>query len=111
MPAVIRCYASGNASSNTDNEREKAEKILLIGHPYLVYDNGINMGVIDKLTKYGAQVVTAEMFDTDHLRKNAAGSQSRCSGISVQLHGCVTHAIESGGYDGIIYHHEFRMRH
>jgi predicted nucleotide-binding protein (sugar kinase/HSP70/actin superfamily) len=97
-------YASGYASSNADNERGKPKKILLIGHPYLVYDNGINMGVIDKLTKYGAQVVTAEMFDTGHLRKNAARLPKPMFWHfgSIAL-GCVTHAIESGGYDGIIY--------
>lgn len=86
------------------NKDEKRKKILLIGHPYIVYDNGINMGIMDKLTKYGADIVTIEMFDTTYLREKAVNLPKPMfwNFGSIAL-GCVAHAIESGEYDGIIY--------
>jgi predicted nucleotide-binding protein (sugar kinase/HSP70/actin superfamily) len=60
--------------------------------------------VIDKLTKYGAEVVTVEMFDTVYLREKAAKLPKPMfwNFGSIAL-GCVTHVVENGGYDGIIY--------
>jgi predicted nucleotide-binding protein (sugar kinase/HSP70/actin superfamily) len=41
----------------------KRLKVAVIGHPYLIYDQYLSMGVIRKLSQLGADVVTAESVD------------------------------------------------
>jgi predicted nucleotide-binding protein (sugar kinase/HSP70/actin superfamily) len=80
------------------------KKILLLGHPYIVYDSGINMGIVDKLKKYGLEVVTLEMFDTGQLRKKTEElSKPMFWNYGAVALGCVIHVIENGGFEGIIH--------
>jgi len=53
-------------------ERKKGDlKIALMGHPYNIYDNFINMDIIRKLEEMGAAVVTPEMLSHDKILKEA----------------------------------------
>lgn len=46
-------------------------KILLIGHPYTVYDKFLNMNIVQKLQEQNADVMTLESFDSRILRCNS----------------------------------------
>ena len=44
-----------------------ARKILLLGHPYTMYDGHISMDVIEKLRKNGWTVITQDSFDPQQI--------------------------------------------
>lgn len=83
-------------------------KIALIGHPYNLYDNFINMNIVSKLHKLGAGIITEEYvseqnidFQVKKLFKKPFWSFARTSyGASVCL-------AENKEVDGIIYMSSF----
>lgn len=58
--------------SKNQNYGESALKVLLLGHPYNIYDNYISMNIIGKLQRYGVKVITPEIIPTQNL---SAGSR------------------------------------
>lgn len=78
--------------------------IALAGHPYNIYDNFINMNIVQKLNKLGAGVVTEEntsdeLIDTEvkHLYKKPFWTFARSN------YGFAAYAAKSKAVDGIIY--------
>ncbi len=64
-------------SGRVKKERKKGGlKIALIGHPYNIYDNFINMGIIRKLEEMDVAVVTPEMLSHDKILKEAEKAQN-----------------------------------
>jgi Uncharacterized protein conserved in bacteria len=47
-------------------------KILALGHPYILYDDYLNMNIIKKLERRGAKVVTPEYAGLEKSEKAAA---------------------------------------
>ncbi|HAF17621.1 MAG: acyl-CoA dehydratase activase-related protein [Thermacetogeniaceae bacterium] len=54
---------------NRDKKRELT--IAVLGYPYLIYDNFINLDLVKKLRKMGVDVVTAEMVSNRSLLREA----------------------------------------
>ncbi len=77
--------------------------IAIIGHSYTVYDTFLNMELVKKLNKYGADVVTLDMLDY-------LVSKDNCKGLDKQFfwdygtraYGGAIQLIKSGRIDGIL---------
>ncbi|CDF59360.1 2-hydroxyglutaryl-CoA dehydratase [Thermobrachium celere] len=76
-------------------------KVLLLGHPYLIYDDFINMNIIKKLKAFGVSVYTEDNVDfydyTYRLIKKPFWTFLR------NTYNCAISLIETGKIDGIIY--------
>ncbi len=86
------------------NEESFRLKVGLIGHPYSIYDNFINMNVHKKLNDLGIGVITEENVDeesideeTKSLFKKPFWSFTRSS------YGSAVNLVKSNKIDGIIY--------
>ncbi|HOM02203.1 MAG TPA: acyl-CoA dehydratase activase-related protein [Acetivibrio sp.] len=78
--------------------------ILVIGHVYNLYDSFINMDMIEKLRKKGAQITTIDMVEEDIIRKNACTLPKRMFwNFGSRAFGSTMHFLEREDIDGIIY--------
>jgi predicted nucleotide-binding protein (sugar kinase/HSP70/actin superfamily) len=60
--AAVECQS--NYKKGIDDDSYPI-KVALSGHPYNIYDNFINMNIVNKLKKLGVGVVTEEVIDED----------------------------------------------
>jgi len=89
----------------TNIKKEKyGRKILVLGHPYSVYDSYINMDLIDKLNRRGFDAVTVETIDENKLRQYASTLPKRMFWTHGQrIVGGAFALIEEESISGIIY--------
>lgn len=53
------------------NIDEKSKiRLLLLGHPYNIYDKHINMNIIEKLYKRGIEIITTDMLDEKDINEH-----------------------------------------
>lgn len=79
-------------------------RILLLGHPYNIYDEYINMNLASKLRKNKIQVITAEMIEDHIARKYASTLPKRMFWTHGQrIVGGAFSLIETKAINGIIY--------
>lgn len=77
--------------------------ILLLGHPYLIYESHTNMDLLKRLRTMGALVVTPEMLSPKTIREGAARQPKALFWtLNKQVMGAAYHYIEHGGIDGIV---------
>lgn len=73
--------SGGEFKGETSEGRQKGfsgqGRIAVIGHPYNVYDDYINMGIKKKLELRGYSTVTIEMLDENRINKYAATMPKR----------------------------------
>ncbi|MCG8539694.1 MAG: acyl-CoA dehydratase activase-related protein [Clostridia bacterium] len=82
----------------------KKDKVLLLGHPYNIYDSYMSMEVIDKLRKHGLRVVTCDNLETDVIDEKAKTLNKKMFwSFGRKILGTTLHAIEDDGVCGIIY--------
>lgn len=94
--------ASGNAMGDASGDRRF--KIAVIGHAYNIYDKYVNMGLLDKLQKYDAEIITVEMMDESIINQKASALKKPMFwNFGRKALGSAFHIIEKGGVDGIIY--------
>lgn len=78
--------------------------IALIGHPYNIYDNFINMNLVKKLNKLGIGVITEEFLDDDIIDKEVKSLYKRPFWtFGKNSYGFASYVAKSGIVDGIIY--------
>ncbi|MCX7695639.1 MAG: acyl-CoA dehydratase activase-related protein [Caloramator sp.] len=86
---------------NKINSSRSNLRVLLLGHPYLIYDDFINMGLIKKLNQYGVEVFTEDNIEpydyTYRLIKKPFWTFLR------NTYNCAISLVETGKIDGIIY--------
>ncbi len=78
--------------------------ILVIGHPYNLYDSYVNMDLINKLRQNGVNVLTVEMQDEGIINK-------KCKTLNKPMFwnfgrlamGTIMHILERNDVDGIMY--------
>ena len=88
---------------NIDLE-ENNRKILVLGHPYNIYDNYINMDAEKKLKENNIKIINAEMIDKSTTRNYAAKLSKRMFWTQGQrIVGSAFSLIDNGKVDGIIY--------
>ncbi len=100
---AIKMY--DNAFQNFKPTRDKFEKtIMVLGHPYNVYDEFISMNVISKLIKNRRNVLTAEMINNEIINYFSAKLPKRMFWThGKRIIGSAYYAIERKKVDGIIY--------
>jgi len=101
-PGIIPTFPGGSQRDSGDTQ--KCLKIAVIGHAYNIYDSYINMDMLGKLRKLGAEAITVEMVDeTEINRHTAALAKPMFWNFGRKALGSVSHFIEKGDIDGIIY--------
>lgn len=86
------------------NNDESKPKILLLGHPYVIYDKFINMNIISKLREYGYDVVTEDSFNIKKIKKVLDESKIEMYWtFGIKILGSAFYCMEKGNISGIIY--------
>ncbi len=81
----------------------KGVNIAVIGHPYNVYDDLVNLGIIKKLEKKGVNVLTQEMVPQEvSFRAASRVSKDIYWTYQKEIFGASLHFVEKG-VDGIIF--------
>lgn len=88
-----------------NREGKRGLRIALIGHPYMIYDGYVNMGLIDKLESFGVQVYTPEMFVDEKVSAAAKRHLPRHMfwTFGTRFIGSALYLLERKEIDGIIF--------
>lgn len=80
------------------------KKIMVLGHPYTMYDAHISMNVIEKLRKNDLKVITQDSFKTEDINKKANTMEKKMFWtFGRQILGAGLNAVEEKDVLGIIY--------
>ncbi|QXM07416.1 2-hydroxyacyl-CoA dehydratase [Crassaminicella indica] len=80
------------------------KKILLLGHPYNIYDAYLSMNIIEKLRKNHLHVMTQDTFDTRIINEKAATMDKKMFwSFGRKVLGAALYAMEQKDIQGIIY--------
>ncbi|MCT4605013.1 MAG: acyl-CoA dehydratase activase-related protein [Marinisporobacter sp.] len=80
------------------------QKILLLGHPYNIYDEYLSMNIIEKLRKNNLEVITQDTFDTTLINKKAEMMDKKMFwSFGRKVLGAALYAMEQEDIQGIIY--------
>ncbi len=66
---IANGYFPENLIDNHPMLTSYQEKILLLGHSYLINDSYINMNILHKMNTMGYSIVTSDMIDNKEIRK------------------------------------------
>lgn len=87
------------------SKQEKSPRILVLGHPYMVYDNLAGQGLLQTLTKAGARVVTKEMVPATEEDKLWPTQEKRVFWtLGQQMLSAAYYYVSKRQIDGIIFH-------
>ncbi len=101
--SAVGLYDEMNLKNKIQIEQYKA-KILLLGHSYNIYDEYINMNIVNKLKKSGIKIITAEMVEEEKIRYCTSKLPKRMFWTHGQkIVGSAFALIEEKEIDGIIY--------
>ncbi|QGU93973.1 2-hydroxyglutaryl-CoA dehydratase [Clostridium bovifaecis] len=102
--AYIKALAvQGNFKMGINDEGQNI-KVALLGHPYNIYDNFINMGLVDKLHKFGVGVITEEFVPEDDIDKEVDNLFKRPFwSFARNSYGAAANLFSKNKIDGIIY--------
>ena len=91
------------APNNPHGPPAKGLKIALIGHPYNLYDDYVNMDLIAKLRQGDCQVLTAEMLPSGVLEKeSSAWREDIFWTLARKMMGAASHFFNSNSVGGVI---------
>ena len=78
-------------------------RIGLIGHPYLLYDNFVNMGLIKKLRERGIDIITPDMLDPHIINERCMELSKRMFWSSGKdLIGSALYIMDNSSIDGML---------
>ncbi|MBS4534574.1 hypothetical protein GOQ29_02980 [Clostridium sp. D2Q-14] len=102
---AIKNYNNNNIDlinkNNNDNNRLN---ILLLGHPYNIYDDYVNMNVFAKLNKRKINVITPNMINDEYICKHVSNLSKRMFWTSgKKIVGSSFFLLEERKIDGIIF--------
>jgi len=95
---------SNNGNFDMNPYRYRKPKILVLGHPYLIYDNFISMNLIKKLREFGFNVITEDNVTekvTNNVLMKAKIDMYWTFGRKIL--GSVLHCIDANIISGIVY--------
>lgn len=79
-------------------------KVALMGHPYNVYDNFVNMDIKTKLNKLGVGIITEELINRNYIDKEVKGLYKKPFWTFARnAYGASTYLAQNKKVDGIIY--------
>ena len=80
------------------------KNIALVGHPYNIYDNFINMNIVEKLNKLGVGVITEEYITEEEIKAETKTLFKRPFWtFASNSYGFTTSIAKAGELDGAIY--------
>ncbi|WZL72444.1 acyl-CoA dehydratase activase-related protein [Clostridiaceae bacterium 35-E11] len=83
---------------------EKHQKIVLLGHPYNIYDRYLSMDMIKKLRDYGLEVMTQDSFDSKVIHEKAETMDKKMFwSFGRKILGTALYAMEQEEIQGIMY--------
>ncbi|CDI48514.1 acyl-CoA dehydratase activase-related protein [Clostridium tetani] len=86
------------------NNENFSRKIALIGHPYNIFDNYINMNITEKLNKLGIGVITEEYLGQNHINKEVKRLYKKPFWTFVRnSYGFASYMTKNKMIDGIVY--------
>ncbi len=92
-----------NSMKNDDQENSK-NKIVLLGHPYILYDSYLSMNIIQKLRKYQLEVMTQDSFNLKVINEKADTMDKKMFwSFGRKILGAALYAMEQRDVKGIIY--------
>ncbi|AGF54714.1 putative nucleotide-binding protein (sugar kinase/HSP70/actin superfamily) [Clostridium saccharoperbutylacetonicum] len=105
---IIKAYSEALREQNKFKLGIKTEEckinVALIGHPYNVYDNFINMNLVKKLNKLGVGVITEEFVDDSLINNKVKDLFKRPFWtFARKAYGAATYLAENKKIDGIVY--------
>ena len=107
---IIEAYeiAMDNYQIYKNNQIEsfqlKDKNIMLLGHPYILYDDFLNMNIIEKLTKEGYNCVMPDMLNEEMINQYALKYHGKLFWLFFRkMIGTCLYLIENKNVDGIIY--------
>lgn len=102
---AIKNYKNNNIYLNKyENNDIKDLNILLLGHPYNIYDDYTNMNIFDKLRKRGINIFTPNMINDEYISEYAANLSKRMFWTSgKKIVGSAFFLLEEKKIDGIIF--------
>ncbi|WP_333473045.1 acyl-CoA dehydratase activase-related protein [Crassaminicella thermophila] len=101
---ILPVDIEGNKVFKYINPYKYRQKIVLLGHPYNIYDKYLSMNIIEKLRKYGLEVLTQDSFDRNIINKKAATMDKKMFwSFGRKVLGAAFHAMEREDIQGIIY--------
>lgn len=114
LPSEIIEYtaiaAAGNFKKTGIRKRQNVNapkvglNIAIIGHSYNVYDDYINMGIIDKLKKMDVNITTIEMLPENDVNDKAGTLTKKMFWrFGTKAMGTSFYIIDKGNVDGIIF--------
>jgi predicted nucleotide-binding protein (sugar kinase/HSP70/actin superfamily) len=79
-------------------------KVALVGHPYNIYDNFINMNLVKKLNKFGIGVITEDYLNESQINLSVSKLFKKPFWtFAKNSYGFSTYLSENNEVDGIIY--------
>lgn len=79
-------------------------KILVLGHPYTIYDSFLSMNTIHKLREHQVEVITQDSFDRELINEKAAMMEKKMFWtFGRKLIGAGISAMEQKDIQGIVY--------
>jgi len=79
-------------------------RVAVLGHPYIVYDRGLNLGLVDFLLQQGVDVVTPERLEESVLDAAVADLPKRLFwSPAKKVMGAFRHLLAAGGVDGVVH--------
>ncbi len=106
----VPCIGPGKSqeSRETSPMRETSPlksplKVAVIGHPYNIYDKYISMDLLNKLEKYGAEVMTIEKVRAEDINRQASRlAKPMFWYYGRNAYGAAAHLAGTGKVEGII---------
>jgi predicted nucleotide-binding protein (sugar kinase/HSP70/actin superfamily) len=84
-------------------ENSKELSIVVVGHPYILFDHYISVDILDKLRSLGASVITSFSLPQKVLDREADKYQEVSWSYEREVIGAVSYYSHTGKADGIIY--------
>ncbi len=101
--ALIK-YNEHKSSMKNTYINEQNEQIMIMGHPYILYDEYLNMNVIKKLKSYGYSCITPDNLDDDLVNEYANSYPGKIFWLFFRkMLGSCLYLIENNFFDGVIY--------
>ncbi|ERJ12950.1 acyl-CoA dehydratase activase-related protein [Haloplasma contractile] len=80
------------------------KKIMIMAHPYIIYDNYLNMNVINKVRDAGLEVITPDMLHDDLINDSAKRYDGKLFWtFAKHLIGTSLNIVDKKDVDGVIY--------
>ncbi|MCY6959228.1 acyl-CoA dehydratase activase-related protein [Clostridium brassicae] len=106
--AYLKAYEKQRSFKVGINDDKWDTKIALLGHPYNVYDDYINMNIVQKLHKFEVGVITEEFVKEEYIDEEINKLFKRPFwSFARNSYGAASYLVSQNKIDGIIYMSSF----